>query len=198
MVEAPPMVVACRLITAGRLPTAEVLIVAAERLRPVVAADITVAEAEVVTMAEVAAGAVVTHHPAAATVAVAITKQLIRIGRSAARTGGVFYAEANQPKEVVTSRQASVASASRVSLTTDDWRLTTEGRRLETDDYVTASFSFFFTRTTVTFEKPSSNVGGLSFAAIRRMTSSSTFRSRRRLRSRHTSSGTSKYTAWTS
>lgn len=178
------MVVACRLTTAGRLPTAEVLIVAAERLRPVVvAADIRVAE--VVTMAEVAAGAVVTHHPAAATVAVAITKQLIRIGRSAARTGGVFYAEANQPKEVVTSRQASVASASRVSLTT-------EGRRLETDDYVTASFSFFFTRTTVTLEKPSSNVGGLSFAAIRRMTSSSTFRSRRRLRSRHTSSGTSK------
>jgi len=61
-----------------------------------------------------------------------------------------------------------------------------------------ASPSFFFTRTTVTFENPSSNVGGLSLAAMRRMTSSSTERSRRRLRSRQTSTGTSKKTACTS
>jgi hypothetical protein len=56
----------------------------------------------------------------------------------------------------------------------------------------------FFTRTTVTLEKPSSNVGGLSLAAMRRITSSSTERSRRRLRSKQTSTGTSKKTAWTS
>jgi len=44
---------------------------------------------------------------------------------------------------------------------------------------VVGSLSFFFTRTTVTFENPSSNVGGFNLAAIRRMTSSSTRRSLR-------------------
>src|SRR5258708_23128405 len=42
-----------------------------------------------------------------------------------------------------------------------------------------ASESFFFTRTTVILAKPSSNAGGFSFAAIRRITSSGTTRSRR-------------------
>jgi len=58
--------------------------------------------------------------------------------------------------------------------------------------------SFFFTRTTVIFANPSSNVGGFSFAAIRRITSSGTTRSRRWWRSMQTSSGTSKNTACTS
>ncbi len=62
-----------------------------------------------------------------------------------------------------------------------------------------SSASFFaLTFTTVIFEKPSSNVGGFNFSAKRRITSSGTTRSRRRLRSRHTSTGTSKYTACTS
>ena len=56
-------------------------------------------------------------------------------------------------------------------------------------------YSALFTRTTVIFSNPSSNTGGLSFSAILRMMSSLTERSRWRLRSRHTSSGTSKKTA---
>src|SRR5262249_36109294 len=55
-----------------------------------------------------------------------------------------------------------------------------------------------FTRTTVILAKPSSKAGGRSLAAIRCTTSSLTWRSRLRLRSRQTSSGTSKNTAWTS
>ena len=55
-----------------------------------------------------------------------------------------------------------------------------------------------FTLTTVIFSKPSSKSGGFSFSAILRITSSLTERSRWRLRSRHTSSGTSKKTACTS
>src|SRR5581483_4787611 len=55
-----------------------------------------------------------------------------------------------------------------------------------------------FTRTTVIFEKPSSKVGGRSFDAILCMTSSGTTRSRRRLRSTQTSTGTSKNRARTS
>jgi len=70
--------------------------------------------------------------------------------------------------------------------------------RVQRFSYSAASLSFFFTRTTVTFENPSSNVGGRSFPAIRRITSSSTIRCRRRLRSRHTSRGTSKNNACTS
>ena len=55
-----------------------------------------------------------------------------------------------------------------------------------------------FTLTTVIFSKPSSKSGGFSLSAILRMMSSLTERSRWRLRSRHTSSGTSKKTACTS
>ena len=55
-----------------------------------------------------------------------------------------------------------------------------------------------FTLTTVIFSNPSSNTGGLSFSAILRITSSLTLRSRLLLRSRQTSNGTSKNTAWTS
>src|SRR6266581_6744609 len=58
--------------------------------------------------------------------------------------------------------------------------------------------SFCFTLTTVIFVNPSSNVGGLSFAAILRITSSGTIRSRRWWRSMQTSSGTSKNTPCTS
>ncbi len=60
------------------------------------------------------------------------------------------------------------------------------------------SASFFFTRTTVILAKPSSKVGGFSLAAMRRMTSSGTTRSRRWWRSMQTSRGTSKKMAWTS
>ncbi len=42
-----------------------------------------------------------------------------------------------------------------------------------------SAYSFFFTRTTVIFAKPSSNAGAFNFAAMRRITSSGTTRSRR-------------------
>lgn len=60
------------------------------------------------------------------------------------------------------------------------------------------TYSFFFTRTTVILAKPSLKLGALSLAAMRRMTSSGTTRSRREWRSMQTSSGTSKNTACTS
>ena len=59
-------------------------------------------------------------------------------------------------------------------------------------DMVAQPYPALFTRTTVIFSNPSSKTGGLSFSAILRITSSLTERSRWRLRSRHTSSGTSK------
>jgi hypothetical protein len=46
-------------------------------------------------------------------------------------------------------------------------------------NYAGNSGSFFFTRTTVIFAKPSSNAGAFSLAAMRRMMSSGTTRSRR-------------------
>ena len=58
--------------------------------------------------------------------------------------------------------------------------------------------SFCFTRTTVIFEKPSSNVGAFNLPAIFRMISSGTARPRRWCRSMHTSSGTSKNNPCTS
>ena len=44
---------------------------------------------------------------------------------------------------------------------------------------IPSSYSFFFTRTTVILANPSSKAGGFSFAAMRRMMSSGTTRSRR-------------------
>lgn len=88
--EALRTVVARRLIVAARLPTAEVLIVAAEHshttLVAVEAAVIMLAE-EVVDPTVAVAVEAVTPHPAAATAA--ITNQLIRIGK-AARSRAAF------------------------------------------------------------------------------------------------------------